>query len=83
MEILRTFELKLFGFMSTGNLIKEKEWFGSQLKSQIAMGYDLLTCEIRENSLAKGYALGVKNMTKRKEMHFLENTNVGTRIIAN
>ena len=60
MEILRTFELKLFGFMSTGNLIKEKEWFGSQLKSQIAMGYDLLTCEIRENSLAKGYALGVK-----------------------
>ena len=46
--------------MSTGNLIKEREWFKLQLNSQITGGFDLLTREVRENSLVRRDAMGIK-----------------------
>lgn len=66
--------------MATGNLIKRKEDFELQLKSQIAKGSNLLSREVSEDSTTLMHSrtiIKIKEYNEDEKNHFLQIIKMG------
>lgn len=66
--------------MATGNLIKKKEDFELQLKSQIAKGSNLLSREVSEDSTTLMHSrtiIKIKEYNEDEKNHFLQIIKMG------